>query len=67
MKHPPISINELLINCQLWKRMAFMTPAMAASTLFYFLYHPSSGIPFVQVQTGTFTLLALCQWLNALN
>lgn len=67
MKHPPISRNEPLINRQILKRMAFMVPAMAASTLFYFIYRLSSDIPFAQVQTGTFTVLAVCQWFNAIN
>ena len=67
MKCPPISRDEPLINWQLLKRMAFMIPAMAASTIFYFIYCLSSDIPFAQVQTGTFTVLAVCQWFNALN
>ena len=67
MSHLPISRDEPLINRQLLKRMAFMIPTMAASTLFYFIYRLSSDLPFVQVQTGTFTVLAVCQWFNALN
>jgi len=67
MSYQPISRDEPLINRQILKRMAFMIPAMAASTLFYFLYRLSSDVPFVQVQTGTFTVLAVCQWFNALN
>lgn len=67
MKSPPSSRDELLINRQILKRMAFMVPAMVASTLFYYIYRLSSDIPFAQVQTGTFTVLAVCQWFNALN
>lgn len=67
MKSPPIPRNEPLLTTQLLKRMLFMTPAMAASTLFYFIFRLSSDIPFAQVQTGTFTVLAVCQWFNALN
>lgn len=67
MKYPPVSRDESLINRQILKRIAFMVPAMAASTLFYFIYRLSSDIPFAQVQTGTFTVLAVCQWFNALN
>lgn len=67
MKYPPISRDEPLINRQILHRMAFMVPAMATSTLFYFIYRLSSDIPFAQVQTGTFTVLAVCQWFNALN
>jgi Ca2+-transporting ATPase len=67
MKYPPISRDEPLINRQILKRMAFMIPAMATSTIFYYIYRLSSDIPFAQVQTGTFTVLAVCQWFNALN
>jgi Ca2+-transporting ATPase len=64
---PPVQRNEPLISASMLKRMALMTPAMAVSTLFYFLYRLASNIPFEQVQTGTFTVLAVCQWFNALN
>lgn len=64
---PPVPRHEALINKPMLKRMALMTPVMAFSTLFYFLYRLSSGLPFAQVQTGTFTVLAVCQWFNALN
>jgi len=67
MKYPPISRDEPLINRQILKRMVFMVPAMAASTLFYFIYRLASNIPFAEVQTGTFTVLAVCQWFNAIN
>lgn len=67
MKQLPIARNEPLLNRQLLTRMIFMVPTMAFSTLFYFIYRLSSDIPFAQVQTGTFTVLAVCQWFNALN
>lgn len=67
MKYPPISRDEPLINWHILKRMAFMVPAMVVSALFYFIYRLSSDIPFAQVQTGTFTVLAVGQWFNALN
>lgn len=67
MSFQPISRDDPLINRQLLTRMAFMIPAMTASTLFYFLYRLSSGVPFAQVQTSTFTVLAVCQWFNAIN
>lgn len=67
MKHPPISRDKPLINRQILKRMLLLTPTMAISTIFYYIYRLSSDIPFEQVQTGTFTVLAVCQWFNALN
>jgi len=47
--------------------MAFMTPSIAVSTLGWFVYRLESGVPFPQVQTETFTVLAVCQWFNVLN
>lgn len=44
-----------------------MTPAIAVSTLGWFIYRLESGLPFPQVQTETFTALAVCQWFNVLN
>ncbi len=67
MKQKPISPNEPLVTRILLSRMAFMTPSIAASTLGWFLYRLDSGVPFPQVQTETFTVLAVCQWFNVLN
>jgi Ca2+-transporting ATPase len=47
--------------------MAFMTPAIVTSTLGWFVYRLSLGVPFSQVRTETFTVLAVCQWFNVLN
>lgn len=44
-----------------------MTPAIAASTLGWFIYRLKTGVPFPLVQTETFTVLAVCQWFNVLN
>ncbi len=67
MEQAPIPRNEALITGQIVSRMVFMIPAMAASTLFYFIFRLSSDFSFAQVQTGTFTVLAVSQWFNALN
>jgi Ca2+-transporting ATPase len=63
----PISPNEPLLTRILLARMAFMTPAIAASTFGWFAYRLSAGVPFPQVRTETFTVLAVCQWFNVLN
>lgn len=63
----PISPREPLLTRILLSRMAFMTPAIAASTLGWFIYRLESGLPFARVQTETFTVLAVCQWFNVLN
>jgi Ca2+-transporting ATPase len=67
MRQRPVSPREPLLTRSLLARMAFMTPAIAASTLGWFAYRLSSGVPFPQVQTETFTVLAVCQWFNVLS
>jgi len=67
MRQKPISPREPLLTRVLLTRMAFMTPAIAGSTLGWFVYRLSLGVPFPQVQTETFTVLAVCQWFNVLN
>lgn len=67
MRLKPISPQEPLLTRILLSRIAFMTPAIALSTLGWFIYRLESGQPFAQVQTETFTVLAVCQWFNVLN
>jgi magnesium-transporting ATPase (P-type) len=42
-------------------------PAIVISTLGWFIWRLSQGVPEVQVRTETFTLLAICEWFNVLN
>jgi Ca2+-transporting ATPase len=67
MRRPPIPPGEPLLTRGLLGRMAFMTPTIALATLGYFAWHLANGAPFAQAQTGTFTVLAVCQWFNVLN
>jgi Ca2+-transporting ATPase len=67
MRIPPIPPGEPLLNAALLRRVALMTPVMALTTLAYFAWRLGEGIPYPQVQTETFTLLAACQWFNVLN
>jgi Ca2+-transporting ATPase len=67
MRSAPTPARERLLSPELLRRMAFMTPAIAASTLGWFTWRLSQGVPFPQVQTETFTVLAVCQWFNVLN
>ena len=67
MKSKPISPDEPLLTGLLLTRMAFMTPAIAASTFGWMVYRLSVGVPLPQVRTETFTVLAVCQWFNVLN
>jgi magnesium-transporting ATPase (P-type) len=63
----PVSLNEPLLNKRVMRRVILMTPVMALSTFSYFIWRLSEGLPYVQVQTETFTVLAACQWFNVLN
>jgi Ca2+-transporting ATPase len=67
MRRRPIPPDEPLVTRILLSRMAFMTPAIAVSTLGWFTYRLAAGVAFPQVQTETFTVLAVCQWFNVLN
>jgi P-type Ca2+ transporter type 2C len=67
MQRPPISPDEPLLTRELISRIVVMAPAMVASTLGWFVYRVSAGVPALQVQSETFTLLALCEWFNTLN
>jgi Ca2+-transporting ATPase len=67
MRQRPIRRAEPLLTRALLSRMAFMTPAIAASTLGWFALRLEAGVPFPVVQSETFTVLAVCQWFNVLN
>jgi Ca2+-transporting ATPase len=67
MHQRPIPRGEPLLTRALLTRMAFMTPAIAASTLGWFALRLHAGVPFPQVQSETFTVMAVCQWFNVLN
>src|SRR5687767_7049839 len=44
-----------------------MTPVIVACTLGWFIARTSAVVPEDQVRSETFTLLAICEWFNALN
>ncbi|MFZ4764540.1 MAG: cation-translocating P-type ATPase [Roseimicrobium sp.] len=67
MQRKPLRMGEPLINAAMLRRMAVMVPTSVAATLGYFIWRLSTGAPFAEVQTETFTLLAVCQWFNVLN
>jgi Ca2+-transporting ATPase len=67
MERAPIPRSEPLLDRSLVLRLAFMTPAIVASTLGWFVVRLSMGVPALQVQAETFTLLAVCEWFNVLN
>ncbi|WPU66571.1 cation-translocating P-type ATPase [Peredibacter starrii] len=67
MKQRPVPREEPLIDRHFLRRMSLLSPTIALTTLGYFFYSLEMGFPFVEVQSQTFTLLAVAQWFNALN
>jgi magnesium-transporting ATPase (P-type) len=67
MRRPPLPPGEPLLTRPLLFRMLLMTPAIVVSTLGWFTWRLSSGVPLLQAQAETFTLLAVCEWFNVLN
>jgi Ca2+-transporting ATPase len=47
--------------------MALMSATITLATFGYFAIGLAMGLPFERVRTGTFTLLAVCEWFNLLN
>jgi Ca2+-transporting ATPase len=67
MSRPPTPPNEPLLTPTLIGRLALMSTTIVAATLGWFLVRTNAGIPTSQVQTETFTLLAICEWFNVMN
>ncbi|HEX2881564.1 MAG TPA: HAD-IC family P-type ATPase, partial [Polyangiaceae bacterium] len=67
MRRPPTPPDEPLLTHTLIRRMTLMSTTIVAGTLGWFLMRTNAGVPNAQVQTETFTLLAICEWFNALN
>jgi Ca2+-transporting ATPase len=67
MRRRPVARSEPLVTRDLLLRIALMAPAMALSTLGWFVYRIEAGVPFDQVRSETFTVLAVCQWFNVMS
>jgi magnesium-transporting ATPase (P-type) len=67
MQRPPIPVDQPLLDRALLSRIPLMVLASVVSTFGWFAYRSSQGLPVAQVQTETFTVLAVCQWFNVLN
>ena len=67
MARPPIPPNEPLLARPLLRRTAIMVPAMVIATLGYFWLRLREGTPLTVARAEAFTVLAACQWFNALN
>ncbi len=67
MERPPIPRRESLISRPMMGRLVLMTLTSVAAIFGFFVWRQTTGVPFAQVQTETFTLLAISQWFNVLN
>jgi Ca2+-transporting ATPase len=67
LKRPPIPRDEPIVTLAMMGRLAFLAAVIAAVVLGFQLWQRSVGVPADQVQTETFTLLAVCEWFNVLN
>jgi Ca2+-transporting ATPase len=67
MRRPPVPPREPLLTKRVLLRTAVMVPSMVLSTLGWFVWRTRAGVPFAQASTEAFTVLAMCQWWNALN
>jgi len=67
MQRAPVRRDDRLLGAELLKRVALMTPLIAAVTFGWFAWRLEHGAALEIVRTETFTVLAMCQWFNVLN
>lgn len=67
MHQPPPSVQDAILSSSILKKMAVVTPALAAILLGYFLLRYYQQIPLPLVQTEVFTLFAFCAWFKVLS
>lgn len=67
MRRPPVSRRQPLLDGALLRRLPLMVLTSVLATFGWFLYRQSTGASQLEVQTESFTVLALCQWFNVLN
>ena len=67
MRRAPVPRNDRLLGAEMLKRVALMTPLIAAVTFGWFAWRLGQGAALEIVRTETFTVLAMCQWFNVLN
>jgi magnesium-transporting ATPase (P-type) len=67
MRRAPVSRNDRLLGAEMLRRVALMTPLIAAVTFGWFAWRLGQGVALEIVGTETFTVLAMCQWFNVLN
>jgi Ca2+-transporting ATPase len=67
MRRAPVPRDDRLLNAEMLRRVALMTPTIAAATFGWFAWRQAGGVPYEMVRTEAFTVLAFCAWFNVLN
>ncbi len=67
MHQPPPSVKDAILSPSILKKMAVVTPALAAILLGYFIWRYYQHTPLPLVQTEVFTLFAFCAWFKVLS
>jgi magnesium-transporting ATPase (P-type) len=67
MRRAPVPRDDRLLSAEMLRRVALMTPMIAAVTFGWFAWRLGQGAALEIVRTETFTVLAMCQWFNVLN
>ncbi len=67
LSRPPVSTQSRLVDSRMLRRVFVLVPAAVLATLGWFVWRQRSGVPQAAVGSETFTVLAMCQWFNALN
>ena len=67
MRRAPVPRNDRLLGAEMLRRVALMTPVIAAVTFGWFAWRLGQGAALEIVRSETFTVLAMCQWFNVLN
>jgi magnesium-transporting ATPase (P-type) len=67
MRRAPVPRDDRLLGAEMLRRVALMTPLIAAVSFGWFAWRLGQGVALDIVRTETFTVLAMCQWFNVLN
>ena len=67
MRHPPVPPDDPLLDQEMMKRLLVMVSSSVLVVFGFYVWRLSTGVPFVLVQSETFTLMAVSQWFNVLN
>jgi magnesium-transporting ATPase (P-type) len=67
LSRPPVRAQSRLVDARMRRRILVLVPAAVVATLGWFVWRQASGGAQAATGSETFTVLAICQWFNALN